>query len=102
GCANNLRGAYYANGHSFAVGNNESILQSEFNGPPILQASRPPSPDGFQFSVNGEVGASYRLQVSSDLKTWADVVSFTNSQLITPWRDTDALPSQRFYRVVSP
>ncbi len=101
-CQNDLRAVIEADGRILAVGNNETILQSEYWGPPRLRV-QPESGAGFVFSVDGEMGATYRLQASEDLNHWEDVFTFSSSQTTTWYFDEASfwLP-RRFFRVVSP
>ncbi|MBI5385264.1 MAG: immunoglobulin domain-containing protein [Verrucomicrobia bacterium] len=103
GCQNDLRCSVYAEGYLTAVGNNETILQSDFFGPPILRVRAVREGQGFEFSVDGEVGRAYRLQASDDLRHWEDVFHFTNTRVTTFFFEPEAefLP-WLFYRVVSP
>ncbi len=59
--------------------------------------------EGFELVVTGAIGRSYRIQASTDLNTWIDLFSFSNSEEKTLFLDSNAasFPS-RFYRVVSP
>ncbi len=102
GCHNDLRGILYAGSRFMAVGNNETILQSDFFGQPILHC-RAYSDEGFEFLVEGEVGRTYKLQGSTDLVTWTDLFTFTSQQGRTVFLDGEAgVYSRQFYRVVSP
>ncbi len=102
GCHNDLRGILYAGSRFMAVGNNETILQSDFFGPPILHC-RGYGTEGFEFLVEGEVGRTYKLQASTDLVTWTDLFTFTSQQGRTVFLDGEAgVYSRQFYRVVSP
>jgi hypothetical protein len=67
--------------------------------PANLSASFDAAKGGLQISLSGEVGESYRIEVSDDLKTWSEltVLANTNGQLTVS--DPDAVKSQsRFYR----
>lgn len=82
---------------------NETILQSAFFDPPKLRLHGPLSEEGLEFSVQGEIGRDYRLEVSDDLEHWEEVMSFNNQQETTLWLDTSAAAwPHRFYRAVSP
>jgi hypothetical protein len=103
GCQNPLRSVLYADGYVTAVGNNETLLQSDFFGPPILRVRGPLGREGFEFSVDGEVGCACRLQASDDMVHWEDVFTFTNTRVTTLFLDTDVdFRPHRFYRIVSP
>ena len=59
------------------------------------------SGQGFQFVLNGALGAHYEVEVSSDLEDWVQIETFTNSSatnLITDTLTTN-LPC-RFYRAI--
>jgi hypothetical protein len=102
GCQNTLRSILCAGGYLTAAGNNETILQSGFWGRPILRV-RALGEDGFEFSVDGEVGQTYRLQASDDLRDWDDVFLFSNTEVRTLWTDPEVpFWPQRFFRVVAP
>ena len=59
--------------------------------------------EGFELVVTGAVGRSYRIQASTDLKTWTDLFNFSNSEQTTLFLDSNAASfSRRFYRVASP
>ena len=102
-CQNDLRCSMYADGVVTAVGNNETVLQSEFFGPALLRV-RPGRPgEGFEFSISGEAGSSCRLQTSDDLVHWEDVFTFSNTRTTTLFLDDEVeFNSRRFYRVASP
>jgi hypothetical protein len=103
GCGTGLRGAFYADGRFFAVGNNETILQSEPVGMPMLQAVMAPRRDGLEFSLNSAPTGPCRLQISANLKDWVDLFTFSNAQSTVSWRDTNVTANpRRFYRLVSP
>jgi len=103
GCGNKLRGAFYADCHFFAVGNNETILESDFSGPPMLRLVGAPEGGAFALSVSSELNSSYRLQVSTNLHDWNDMAPITNALGNLTWPDTDPSSSaRRFYRAVSP
>jgi hypothetical protein len=53
--------------------------------------------------IEGEIGRPYRLQVSSDLKSWNNLLNYTNDAAVTRVTDGSALLEKvRFYRSVSP
>ena len=102
-CQNDLRGVAYQGSHFIAVGNNETILQSGFLGPPVLHARGPMGAEGFEMSIEGELGRTYQVQGSEDMQTWEDLMLFTNEQETTVFLDTDAAGwGCRFYRVTVP
>jgi hypothetical protein len=101
-CSADLRGACYSDGHFFVGGNDETILQSDFNGPPVLGVPVSAS-GGVLLSLTAEREQAYRLQCSEDLKTWADLCTLTNLAGGASWLDTNTVARpQRFYRVISP
>jgi hypothetical protein len=58
------------------------------------------APGGFQIGWPSVIGARYRVQFSSDLKTWTDVVpDEVASSTFASWLDPAPLPTRRFYRV---
>lgn len=101
-CANDLRSVLYADGSYYAVGNNETILQSaqvdaHLRGIPNAGGGLP------AIAILGEIGRSYRLQGSSDLREWFDIQTVTISsdrRIILP--TPPAFTSTRFFRLVSP
>jgi uncharacterized delta-60 repeat protein len=102
GCQNDLRTIIYAEGYLTAVGNNESIIRSDFFGPPILRVHPPTDSDGFVFSVDAEVGRAYVVQASEDLRTWEEIFTFSNAQVSTLFEDTEAWAyPHRAYRVLA-
>jgi len=61
------------------------------------------SDEGFELVVTGQIGRNYRIQASTDLRTWIDALSFSNSEETTLFLDSKAASfSSRFYRVISP
>ncbi len=101
GCETVLRSLTCAEGRVVAVGNNETILQSGFSGPPLLRLGRPVAPNGPRLRLEAELGSSWRLEASPDLREWTTIFSFTADEEITEHEDPDLQPC-RFYRVVSP
>src|SRR5262249_17860841 len=93
----------YGDGAYVVVGVNGAILQSD-NAIPALLAGRFTG-EGFEVSLTGEVGRSYRLQVATNLSpaNWADLVTMTNTSPPNPFTDSAATNFRsRFYRAVSP
>lgn len=87
-----------------AAGFRGIIFQSGFFGS-LLRGAGHPTAAGFQITIKGEVGRSYRLQGSTNLSgtNWSDVRSFSLLQESTNVLDGAATNiGQRFYRVVSP
>lgn len=74
-------GNYFLNGVAFgagtfvAVGMPPSVLQSEDVHRPFLTLS---AGDPLQFRLGGKVDEAFRLQSSSNLNTWDDVMTYTN------------------------
>ena len=60
------------------------------------------SPDGFQFALNGDIGAIYSIETSANTWNWTPLVTITNhfgiSQIFDPSPDFQ----QRFYRAILP
>jgi len=97
-----LKDMAYGLGTFVAVGASGSILQSEDVRVPWLSGNLALT-NGFEISVNGELGRAYRLQTSDDLRVWSDVCTYTNAEYLA--RLTDAAATNRangYYRVVSP
>ena len=69
---------------------------------PVLTAQLVTGSNAIHLTISGEVGR-YRLQSSTNLLSWAEVLSFTNSgppnEFVEP---IDTSLAARFYRVVSP
>jgi len=99
----NLHGVRYVNGTFVAIGNRGAILQSGRVIGPVLTVRQYDPQFGFVFSVEAEMNRVYRIQASSDLLNWTDILEFNNTQTTTLFVDEEALfvPVQ-FYRVVSP
>jgi hypothetical protein len=55
-----------------------------------------------QLQLTGEPGWSYRLEVSTDLKTWTNLDTLTNASGILSYTNAAASDGSRFYRVVVP
>lgn len=103
GSQNTFRSSCYADGYVIAVGNNETILQSDYFGPARLRVRSVRGGEGFEFYVDGEVGCQYVLQASDDLEHWEDVFTFANTRVTTFFVEPDAdLMHKRFYRVIAP
>ena len=103
GCQSGLRASVYAEGRVTLVGENLTVMQSEFFGPPILRA-RPPRPgEPFGLAVDCEPGTPCGLEASADLVAWAPLPAFSNIPPGAVFFDTNSgrLP-KRFYRVTSP
>lgn len=102
GCGNDLRNVIYSEGSYYAVGNNETILQSD-QADAVLRIVPLPAAGSVRVEVLGEVGRSYRLQGSTNLTTWTELLGFTADAEATRFQDGVNEGSRwRFYRVVSP
>ena len=99
----NLHDVQYLNGRFVAIGNRGTILQSgRVIGARLIVHTFDPR-IGFEIAIEGETGCSHRLQASTDLRSWTDLLTFSNAQTTTHYLDEEALfYSCRFYRVVSP
>jgi hypothetical protein len=98
-------GISYGNSTFVAVGNGGLILQSDSFAPAQLRGRVLTNSAGFQLTITGEIGRTYRLQASADLQVsnWVDLFTFTNTLGTTNFIDSYAtnLP-KRFYRAISP
>ncbi len=68
---------------------------------PLLSAQRNIGAD-FQFTLTTQTNRNYRIEVSTNLLSWTTLRTLTGSGNATVFRDTNAPPGQRFYRVVTP
>jgi hypothetical protein len=58
---------------------------------------------GFPLRLFGEVGRTFRIQASPDLRAWRDVTNFTSTGAVFEFLDTSATNASRsYYRIVSP
>jgi len=98
-----LRSAVYAQGGFLLVGNNQTILGSRPGPEAFLQASAFSATDGFILTSEAQPDRTYRLQSSTDFRTWTDLRTFTPGAELQEHR-VPALPgeSQRYFRIVSP
>ncbi|MBI4664679.1 MAG: PQQ-binding-like beta-propeller repeat protein [Verrucomicrobia bacterium] len=55
-----------------------------------------------EVTLRGRLGASFEIQVSTNLLEWSRLQAGTNSKGVIVLRDTAPVPGQRFYRAVSP
>jgi hypothetical protein len=69
--------------------------------PPQLTALHRVGAD-FEFNLLTQPNRSYRVQTSSDLTNWTTLRTVTGSTDAIVFRDTNAPPGNRFYRVVTP
>jgi hypothetical protein len=98
-----LTSVTYGNGTFVAVGLFDGIWQSEPVSTPGITIQSMPGTNSLLIRTSGEVGRGYRLQTSTDLNIWPDVVSFTNTW---PTMEFVQLPDPntnvKFYRLVTP
>jgi uncharacterized delta-60 repeat protein len=99
-------------GGNFAVANGQVRLglarfQAEPPGPggggspPVIQSPKLSSDGTFSMTVSGEVGRAYRVEASTDLRSWTDVGNVTGAGTPQPFTDAGAINfPYRFYRVV--
>ncbi len=70
---------------------------------PCLGSIRLARNRGFQFTVAGELGKSYRIETSANLVTWVPWTNFVATNLVTHFTDAGATNlDRRFYRAVLP
>jgi thiol-disulfide isomerase/thioredoxin len=69
--------------------------------PPRLSAPRRVGAD-FEFALQTQPGRTYRVQGSTNLTDWATLRTISGSTNAIVFRDTNAPPPRRFYRVVTP
>ena len=86
GCGNDLRHVTYFEGTYYAVGNNETILQSD-QADAVLRIVPLPGAGSVRVEVLGEAGRAYRLQGSMNLTTWTELLSFTAGAEATRFQD---------------
>jgi thiol-disulfide isomerase/thioredoxin len=56
----------------------------------------------FEFTLQTQAGRSYRVQGSDNLTDWTTLATISGSASPILFRDTNAPPSRRFYRAVTP
>jgi hypothetical protein len=94
-----LNGIAFGNGHWTAVGQNETILQSD----PFVHLSGPRSAGQFYWTLTGPRQQAYRIQASTNLLDWTDVMSLVATNDTIQLSDPAAANHrERFYRAVSP
>ena len=72
-------------------------------GAPLISAPVWIRTNGFDQSINIQLGISYRLQASADLTAWIDLTNFVGAGPTIQIRDASATnTTRRYYRVVSP
>jgi hypothetical protein len=71
--------------------------------PPPAQTTGTIHTTGFAIDLSLETGRTYRVQASSDLRTWTDVGTFSGASAAQRFVDAASrTAAQRFYRVISP
>lgn len=81
----------------------DDIVVSGNHSPVIRIDSAVLRPDGFHFVLSGSKGATYQLEVSSDLISWRELASLTSQSGVLDFRDVQAPGDRiRFYRIRSP
>lgn len=68
---------------------------------PQLSGARRVGAD-FEFTLQTQPGRSYRVEGSDDLANWTTLRTITGSNAPVSFRDTNAPPTRRFYRAVTP
>ena len=80
------------------------VITGVFTRRPALTATTildGPSADGFRFSLNGEFGAQYRIDGSTNLMDWSPLVVLTNTSGRSQFTDPAGTSTPyRFYRAV--
>ncbi len=101
-----ILGLTYARSRFIGVGHFGLVLASASHAPARLEISGPPSTNGVELRIRGEVGRQYRVQAAPDLDTndWQDLFIFTNpTEPETRVFDVRAGQApRRFYRAISP
>jgi hypothetical protein len=94
-----LNAVTFAGGAFTAVGANGFVLQS--GGTTASIAIRKVPNGSIELSCRTEIGQQYRLQASSDGRSWADMANFRAASTASTYRVVDAA-TVRLYRLVSP
>lgn len=91
----------FGNGRFVVVGMPNTIAQSgSFTRPWFERVGR--RDEDAEFEIGGEVGRGYRLQYSSDLRRWEDLVAYTNTlPVMRVIGGAEAEDGRRFYRAVT-
>jgi hypothetical protein len=85
------------------LGGNAAVLESGELSPIGLFTPTYNAATGFRLNATGDAGSTAKLQKSTNLVDWTNVLTFTNSNARTPVIDSAATNSPRgFYRVVAP
>jgi alpha-tubulin suppressor-like RCC1 family protein len=87
-----------SNAYGIAVSSN-AFLTVLMPQPAFQPKSLARSNNRFQFSVMGEVGRRFEIQLSSNLTVWTTLCTVTNSCGVVPVVDEVPDPRQRWYRV---
>jgi hypothetical protein len=59
--------------------------------------------EGFRFTLQGDLGAAYSIEASTNLLDWTPLITVTNSNGSVMWADpAAAVFNQRFYRAKQP
>jgi len=69
------------------------------NGPRIAGINRQSATEVL-LTVQGVPGQLHAVQTSSDLREWATLVELTPTEIKFQFRDANAVPDHRFYRVI--
>jgi hypothetical protein len=89
----------YGNGRWTAVGQNETILQSD----PFVYFSEPRWANQFSWALTGPRQQAYRIQASTNLVDWSDLMNAVGTNQTILLNDPAAANfRERFYRAVSP
>jgi hypothetical protein len=56
----------------------------------------------FEFMFQTQIGATHRVQGSTNLFDWITLRTISGTNTPTIFRDTNGLPSRRFYRTLTP
>lgn len=98
----NAQSVTYGKGTFVAVGPN-GIFQSGDLATPILSIARAGGTSNLILRSTGEIGRAYRLQSSTNLANWTDVVSFTNVFSMAELElSPDFSTPTKLFRVISP
>jgi hypothetical protein len=96
-----LASVTFGNGTFTAVGANGFVLQSTSTTAARLAICK--LPDGaVELACRTEIGRQYRLQSSTDGRTWEDVTNFRAATAQSTYRATAAGTTMQLYRLVSP
>jgi hypothetical protein len=97
-----LHGITFGDGTFVTVGNDGTILQSANVGAASFEGPHGLANGVFRTSILGEIGRSYQLQISNDLKAWTTKSVFTPTAAMSLLEDQLSTNSPLgFYRVIS-